>query len=137
MLEPHFYNHTLLQVQWKEENISWYRSTWLKDQDAPKFLNPIEQLKYIGKTISPALHLESGTLQREEAESLLHVLRHLSINPYIDREGGIVLDGCVHTLTFSTSYSISSSFQWNYLPEEYNELKRVVEVLEELCNKGN
>jgi hypothetical protein len=135
MLEPHFHNHILLQLQWAEEGMNWYRSTWLKHEDAPKFTNPIEQLKYIGKTIAPTLSLESGKLATEKAEPLLNLLRHLSINPYIDNNGSIVLDGCVHTLTFGTDYSVSSSFKWNYLPEEYKPFQKVVDLLEMFCHK--
>lgn len=135
MLEPSFDNHVLLQLQWKEQGIVWYRSSWLKDEDAPKFWNPIEQLKYTGKTIQPTLSIQSGTVTPEEAEPLLNLLRNLRINPYLDHDGSVVLDGCVHTLTFYTNYSIISTFQWNYLPEEYKQLQKVVDLLETLCHK--
>jgi|GEM_PF-1312599 len=136
MLEPHFYDHVLLQLQWEEERIKWFRSVWLKDEDAPKFLNPIEQLKYVGKTIQPTLMTESGIVNAEDAGPLLDVLRNLRLNPYLDHNGSLVLDGCVHTLTFYTNYSISSTFIWNYLPEEYEELQKVTDLLEALCKKA-
>lgn len=133
MLEPSFDNHVLLQLQWAEEGIKWYRSVWFKHEDAPKFLNPIEQLKYIGKNIAPTMLSESGMLNAEETESLQKQLRKLCINPYIDDDGGIVLDGCVHTLTFYTDYSTSCRYVWNYLPEEYNALQPLADMLKMLC----
>ncbi len=133
MLEQHFHDHVLLQLQWVEQEIRWYRSVWRKDEDSPKFNNPIEQLKYIGKTMSPTLTVESGIVKPEEAESLLNLLRNLRLNPYLDHDGSVVLDGCIHTLTFYTNYSIISTFQWNYLPEEYQELQKVTDLLEALC----
>lgn len=135
MLEPSFENHVLLQLQWEEESIRWYRSVWLKDEDCPKFLNPLEQLKYTGKTISPTLQVESGIVKTENAEVLMNLLRSLKINPFIDDEGRIVLDGCVHTLTFSTDYSTSSTFVWNYLPETYSELRKLTDLMEALCKE--
>lgn len=135
MLEPHFYDHVLLQLQWEEEGIKWFRSVWLKDKDAPKFLNPIEQLKYTGKTVAPTLETASGMVSAKDAEPLLDVLRNLRLNPYIDHEGGIVLDGCVHTLTFCTDYSTRSTFVWNYLPEEYRELQQLTYLMEALCSE--
>ncbi len=133
MLEPSFDNYVLLQLQWAEEGINWFRSTWSKDDDCPKFMNPIEQLKYIGKTIAPTLNTVSGRVRAEDAGPLLDVLRNLRITPYMDHNGSIVLDGCVHTLTFGTDYSTRSTFVWNYLPEEYNELQKVADLLETLC----
>lgn len=135
MLEPHFYNHAFLQIHWEKDGLNWYRSTWLKDDDAPKFNNPMEQLKYIGKSVSPTLEVESGTVTAQDAEALLNLLRSLSLNPFIDNDGGIVLDGCVHTLTFCTDYSTSCCYVWNYLPDEYKDLQKVVDLLEGICNR--
>lgn len=135
MLEPHFDDHVLLQLHCEKDGLKWYRSVWLKGEDAPKFLNPIEQLKYIGKTIAPTLKTESGILTAEDAKPLLDVLQGLRLNPYLDHDGSIVLDGCVHTLTFQTNYSISSSFVWNYLPDEYGELQKVTDLMEALCQE--
>jgi len=137
MLEPHFYNHELLQIQWENGKLKWYRSIWLKDDDAPKFLNTLEQLKYIGKTVSPTLVTESGSLRAEDTELFVNLLRNLNMNPYLDHDGGIVLDGCVHTLTFGTDYSTNSRFTWNYLPEEYIELGKVTEMMKRVCSNSN
>lgn len=134
MLEPSFFNHELLRLQWDKEKIHWFRSIWLKDEDAPKFLHPIESLKYIGKTINPTIRILSGEFNASDTEPLLALIRNLSVKPYIDSDRRIVLDGCQHTLTIGTD-NISSSYHWNHLPQEFTELDRVVELLTELIGR--
>ncbi|MGB4846137.1 MAG: hypothetical protein WBP16_16840, partial [Ferruginibacter sp.] len=39
--EPSFDNHFLLQLQWDKDKLFWYRTTWHKLADTPKFHDPI------------------------------------------------------------------------------------------------
>lgn len=134
MLEPSFFNHELLRLQWEKEQVRWFRSIWMKDEDAPKFLNPIESLKYTGTTIVPTIRILSGEFKASDTEPLLALIRNLSVKPYIDSDGAIMLDGCLHTLTIGTD-NISTSYHWNHLSQEFAELDRVVELLTELIGR--
>jgi len=132
--QPSFDNHILLQLQLDNDILKWYRTTWLKMVDAPKFNNPIQKLKYIGQTIKPTIKYESGDTELKIVAHILESIKSLSIRPRLEKWGGIILDGNTYTLTISVE-SIESKYKWHYLPDEWTDLQKSADMLEELNNR--
>lgn len=130
-LEPSFENHFFLQLVIEETTVQWYRTTWLKMEDAPKFLNPMESLKYIGKIIEPTFKKESGIIEITKLESIMTFINTLHIAPQIKKTNRIVLDGVYFTLVIGVE-SMKTTFKWHYLPDEWSELEKLVDMLLDL-----
>lgn len=100
-VEPSFDNSIFLQLVINNEEVKWYRTTWLRSVDAPKFSNPIISLKYIGQAITPTINKESGTIGIEKHKGIVDFAKSLSIKPSLEQWGGIILDGIYYTLTMA------------------------------------
>jgi len=132
--EPSFGNHILLQLQLDNDILKWYRTTWQKLVDAPKFNDPIEKLKFIGQTIKPTIKYESGNTELIIAGHIFEFIKTISIRPRLEKWGGIILDGCFYTLTISVE-SVETKYKWHYLPDGWTDLQKLANMLEELNNK--
>ena len=75
-IEPTFESSILLQFEIKEESVNWYGTSWLRLLDAPKFYDPIENLKYVGMEIKPTINHERGTITRK---SIQHTYGYLCL----------------------------------------------------------
>jgi hypothetical protein len=133
VVEPSFDNHTFLQLQINEENVQWYRKTWRKLDDSSKFSDPIENLKYIGRTITPTIQQESGVVSRELLQPIIAFINAMTISPRLNRPG-IVIDGTYYTLTIGTA-STHSTYKWHYLPDEWSYLQKLADMVLELNQK--
>ena len=65
-IEPSFEKSIFLQLVINEGKVFWYRTTWERLIDAPKFSNPLDSLKYIGQTIKPTMLYENGIIEKEK-----------------------------------------------------------------------
>jgi hypothetical protein len=128
VLQPSFDNHFSLQLCWEDQNILWYRTTWLKLVDAPNFSNPIESLKYIGKDRGPSIKYENGRIPLESGNNILDLAKATSIKPNLDKWGGIILDGCYYILTFAVE-SNSVTYKWSRLPDNWADLENLVNAI--------
>ena len=133
-IEPSFNNHVFLQLQIDNENVLWYRTTWLKLIDLPKFNDPIESLKYIGKKITPSLRHESGKMGIENVKHVIEFAKTLSIKPRIEKLEVIILDGCQFTLTIGTN-TTRTTYKWHHAPDEWKDLVKLSNMLEEINDK--
>lgn len=132
--QPSFNNHILLQLQLYKELLKWYRTTWQKSVDAPKFNDPIQKLKFIGQIIKPTIKYESGDIELKVVGHILEFIKTISIRPRLERWGGIILDGNFYTLTISVE-SVEAKYKWHYLPDEWIDLQKLADMLEELNNQ--
>jgi hypothetical protein len=130
-IEPSFADSVFLQLVINDEYVQWYRTTWLKHVDAPKFLNIIETLKYIGQTITPTIKKETGTVSKDNLKGIMDFAKGLSIKPNLEKLGGFTLDGTYYTLTIGVE-SIQTTFKWHHLPENWTDLKVLADMLEDL-----
>lgn len=133
VIEPSFENHIFLQLQINEKNVSWLRKTWHKRDDRPKFADPIENLKYIGRTITPTIQQESGVVDRDVLQPIITFIDAMTIKPHLDLPG-IVIDGISYTLTIGTANTYST-YKWHYLPREWADLQKLADMLLELNQK--
>lgn len=132
--QPSFDNHVFLQLQLDDDNLKWYRTTWQKLVDAKYFNDPIQKLKFIGQTLKPTIKYESGETELKIAGQILEFIKSLSIRPRLEKLGGIILDGNYYTLTISVE-SVEAKYKWHYLPNEWTDLQRLADMLEELNNQ--
>jgi hypothetical protein len=130
-LEPSFQNHFFLQLVIEETMVKWYRTTWLKHDDVPKFLDPIENLKYIGKNIKPTFIKENGVIELTKLESIITFINLLQIKPQLKKSNRIVLDGTHYTLIIGVE-RMKTTLKWHYLPDEWSELEKLVNMLLDL-----
>jgi hypothetical protein len=130
-IEPSFEKSIFLQIVLNIDNCFWYRTTWERLIDAPKFSNPIESLKYIGKEIKPTIIYENGIIERENINSIVDFIESLSLKPIFDSWGGIILDGIKYTLKIGVE-NTEIIYKWHHLPEEWKELSTLTKLLEEL-----
>lgn len=134
LIEPSFSNWIFLQLNWTDETVHWYRTTWEKTLDVLKFYDPIGSLAYIGKTIEPTIVYEKGEIPFTDISHIVACIRNLSLAPCIDKSGRIILDGCLHTLTIGVEYEMTS-YRWNVAPEGWGELQEIANLLLELEEK--
>lgn len=132
MLEPHFSNHELLQVQWQNGEARWYRSTWHKANDSRQLLDPSGKILYIGQDHVPLIESSSGTMHADKAETLWQLMNGFSLSALVDKDHGIVLDGCGHTLRFGIGQN-TVCYEWNALPEAFKGLDLAVDLMFGIC----
>jgi hypothetical protein len=133
-IEPSFDNSIFLQLLLNDKDVEWYRTTWLRLTDAPKFSDPIESLKYIGKNIEPAIKYENGTIEKKCIIDIISFIKTISVKPRIEKWSGIMLDGIYYTLTIGTE-SMLTTYKWHYLPDEWTDLQTLTRMIEELNKK--
>lgn len=130
-VEPSFEKSIFLQLVIIEDKVSWYRTTWERLIDAPKFSNPIESLKFIGQSIKPTMVYENGTIEREKIKAIIDFIKTISVKPIFEKWGGILLDGTNYTLKIGVE-NTETIYKWHYLPDEWKELNTLSKLLEEL-----
>jgi len=133
-IEPSFENSIFLQLVINDDKVFWYRTTWERLIDAPKFSNPIKSLKFIGQSIKPTMVYENGTIERENINSIIDFIKSISVQPIFEKLGGIILDGTNYTLKIGVE-NTEIIYKWHYLPNEWKELKTLTKLLEELNRK--
>jgi hypothetical protein len=133
-VEPSFDNSIFLQLVINNQDVQWYRTTWLRLVDAAKFSNPIESLKHIGQTITPTIKKESGITGTSKVKEIIDFAKRLSIKPNLEQWGGIILDGTYYTLTIGVESTLTT-FRWHHLPDNWLELEKLADMLEELNKK--
>ena len=74
---------------------------------------------------------ESGETELKIVGHILEFIKSLSIRPRLEKLGGIILDGNSYTLTISVE-SVEAKYKWHYLPEEWTDLQKLADMLEEL-----
>jgi hypothetical protein len=128
LVEPSFDNHTFLQLQINEAAVSWCRKTWRKLDDRPKFSDPIENLKYIERTITPTIQQDSGEVNREVLQPIISFINAMTIKPRLMQPDGLVIDGTQYTLTISSASS-HTTYKWHYLPDEWADLQTLADMV--------
>lgn len=131
IVEPSFANSFSLQLCWSNEQVRWYRTTWNRLADIQKFTNPIEGLKYIGKTLSPTILEEKGEIPLLGIQHIVDDIQRLSIIPDLTEANGWVLDGCNYRLRIGNS-SVKMEYQWHFLPDNWMPLQKIAGDLEDL-----
>jgi hypothetical protein len=138
-IEPSFDNSIFLQLIIKNDFVEWYRTTWLRLVDAPKFA-PIEGLKYIGQVIKPTLKYESGTVNKEDITDIIYHVERLSVPVVLEKSRSIMLDGTYYTLTIGAE-NTQVTYAWHNLPNHWAQLQKLTELLEafneQLAFKGH
>ncbi len=129
-IEPSFHNHVFLRLTWTNNMVNWYRTTWEKLTDAPKFNDPIEKLKYIGHSIKPTLTFEKGETDFDNIRQVVDFVKTISVKPQIEK-GGIVIDGCYYTVIIGVD-NRQAIYKWHYLPDDWKPLQLLANMLEEL-----
>ena len=132
--EPSFDNHIFLQLQLDKDTLKWYRTTWKKLIDAPKFSDPILSLKFIGQAIKPTIEYESGETELAIVKHILDFIKTISIKPQLEKWERIILDGNHYTLIISVE-SLESKYKWHHLPDEWLDLQKLANMLEEFNTK--
>jgi hypothetical protein len=130
-IEPSFEKSIFLQLVINEDKVFWYRTTWERLIDAPKFSNPLESLKYIGQPIKPTMLYENGIIERENINAIVDFIKSISVKPIFDKWGGIILDGTNYTLKIGVE-NTETIYKWHYLPDEWKELNTLTKLIEEL-----
>ncbi len=90
-IEPSFDNSYFLQLVIYDDKIQWYRTTWLRHVDTPKFSDPIGSLKYVGQTIKPTIKYEQGITLKENLRNIVESVQELSIKPRLERWAALFL----------------------------------------------
>lgn len=130
VIEPSFDNSINLQLEIGEEAVKWYRTTWSRLIDTPKFHNPVEGLKYIGQEIKPTINYEKGVIDAQKIATIIGLAKMISIKPILKEQKGIVLDGINYTLTIHVE-GLKITYKWHYLEEGWNDLEQLRLNLEE------
>jgi hypothetical protein len=99
--------------------------------DEPKFLDPIENLKYVGKKIEPTFKYESGIIDKKDIEFIIDFVKTLAVKPCLGKGRGIILDGTYYTLEIGVE-SIKTIYKWHDLPDDWTALEKLAAMLEEL-----
>ena len=134
LFEPSFSNEIFLQLAWKTKEVNWYRTTWGKLSDSPKFNDVMESLKYIGRKILPTITMETGTINISELNPILEAMRRASIKPRVEQRAGITIDGSRFTLTFGV-VDLQTTYKWHTLPKEWKALEEVAYLILALNDK--
>ena len=124
-------NCFFLQISINEENVNWYRTTWLRLTDAPKFSNPIEEIKYVGQVIEPTMKFEYGIMPKESIQEIIDFTRSLTVKPQLDKWDGIIIGGTSYTLMVGVE-STQMTFKWHHLPDGWESLQTLACMLETL-----
>ena len=132
-IEPSFDNSIFLQLIIKNDFVEWYRTTWLRLVDAPKFA-PIEGLKYIGQVIKPTLRYESGTVNKGDITDIIYRVESLSVPVVLEKSRRIILDGTYYTLTIGAENTLVT-YTWHSLPDEWAPLGKLTKLLEAFNEK--
>jgi hypothetical protein len=130
-IEPSFEKSIFLQLVITEDKVSWYRTTWERLIDAPKFSSPIESLKYIGQNIEPTMLYENGIIERANINAIVNFIKSISVKPIFDEWGRIMPDGINYTLKIGVE-NTQTIYKWHYLPDDWKELNILTKLLEEL-----
>lgn len=130
VIDPSFDNSVNLQLEIGEEAVKWYRTTWSRLIDTPKFHNPIESLKFIGQEIKPTISHEKGVIDAQKIAAVIDLAKSISIKPFLKEQRGIVLDGINYTITINVD-GLKITYKWHYLEEDWNDLEQLRLSLEE------
>jgi len=128
IVEPSFDNSFCLQLVIAGDTLSWYRTTWLRLEDAAKLRDPIASLMYIGQELPPGIRHENGTADAAGLREIRDAVRTLSVSPPLEAPG-IVLDGTYYRLTIGNG-DAEITYKWHYLPGEWASLRKLTDLLE-------
>lgn len=130
-IQPSFDNSFFLQLIVNDNTVYWYRTTWFKPLDAPKFYDPIESLKYIGQKITPTIKFEHGEISKEKLTEIIDFAQTMNVRPQLEKWGGIMLDGVYYTLIIGVE-NLQTKYDWRYLPDAWNDLQKLTNMLKKL-----
>ena len=132
-IEPSFDNNIFLQLIIRDDMVEWYRTTWLRLVDVPKF-TPIEGLKYIGQSMKPTIKYESGTVNKEDIRDIIACAETLCVPMVPEKSGSIILDGTSYSLMIGVG-NTQVTYSWHGLPNDWAPLKKLTKMLEALNEK--
>lgn len=132
-IEPSFDNSIFLQLMIREDVVQWYRTTWLRLVDVPKF-TPIEGLKYIGQSIKPTIKHESGTVNKEDIQDIIACAESLYVPVVLENSRSITVDGTSYTLMIGDG-NTKVTYAWHGLPNNLGPLEKMITLLEALNEK--
>jgi len=127
LFEPSFDNPVLVQLNWKDKNVNWFRTTWLKTTETYDF-SVTGSLKYFHHTPQPAIKYENGEADISRIEKLILLIKGLSIAPRIDTLKFFALDGSNYTLTIGVD-DVKTIYKWHTCPEEWQDLQTIADML--------
>ncbi|MBN8854093.1 MAG: hypothetical protein BGO55_06855 [Sphingobacteriales bacterium 50-39] len=130
LFEPSFNDPLLVQLNWNGKDVKWFRTTWLKTAETYDF-SVVGSLKYLHDTPKPTIKYENGEADISRIESLMQLIRNISIPPRIDKPGFFALDGSNYTLTIGVD-DIKTIYKWHTCPEEWQELQTITDMLYDL-----
>lgn len=130
-IEPSVDNSFFLQFVMSGDKVDWYRTTWLRLLDAPKFSNPMENLKFVGQEIKPTIKFEHGSINKSLLKDIITLVPSLNIPPVIDELEGITIDGVYYTVIIGYG-TTQITYKWHQLPAKWLQLEKLIILLEEL-----
>jgi hypothetical protein len=130
LVEPSFDDPVLVQLSWKDKNVKWFRTTWLKTAE-PYDFGVIGSLKYLDHTPTPTIKYTGGEADISRIEKLIGLIRDLSIPPQIDKLRFITLDGSDYTLTIGVA-EVKATYKWHTCPEQWQDLQTIADMLYDL-----
>jgi len=130
LFEPSFEDPVLVQLNWKEKNVKWFRTTWLKTAE-PYDFGVVGSLKYLDQIPTPTIKYETGEADISKIEKLIQLIRGLSLPPQIDKLKFMTLDGSYYTLTIGVD-DVKTIYKWHTCPKQWQGLQVVANMLLEL-----
>lgn len=131
--EPTFDNEFSLWLALGKDQCHWESRTWEKDTDSSKF-GVLEQLRYLGQTLSPTVCSVSGICAREQVQPIITLLELQSPAIRFTATDSIVLDGEKTTLTIGNG-DWKVTYTWTVLPPEWSGFETAKELLIQLNNR--
>lgn len=122
-VDPTFTKKFVLQFELFNTKVNWYKTIWEMDVDRTRiYSEPIEN-----EISRPTLLFENGTYELIKFEPILKMIKSISLPIYTD-DWHTLRDGDIYTLTMGYRGSISN-YTWHYLPEEWNELQKITDLI--------
>lgn len=107
-----------------------YRSTWRMDLDSQALSSPVERLKH-PREYKPTLETQWVSINKGELEVELARINDIRI-PLAVSSSAIGIDGTSFELSFGDSFGCARIRWWCELPDDWRELRPVINDLESL-----
>lgn len=131
-VNPTFTDQFVLQFELFENYVNCYCITWKSELD--RFRIYTEHLEK--ELPEPTLLSENKKVSKDAFKYILDLVNKTTICPYIEEDWGDYRDGEVYTLTIGYKGCVSN-YTWHYLPNKWDGLEQITDVLLEFNRKLN
>lgn len=128
-IDPTFEYKTTLQFEWAYKQVNCFRTTWESDKDRVILYSYALE----NELPEPTFLVEKGLATTESFIEIMNWLKTNRISNYIEEYCNNLKDGEEYTLTIGYLKS-SITYKWHYLPENWNNLLRIMDKLLGLTN---